>query len=214
MSVTGDGTSTTPFRLVNDEDDPGFLYVYGTNSNGVKGWYPLYSTPGSSGSESGSESESASDSESYLIEDIYVTSISFNTETRILTLTRSEGMVDLTIEIPGGTAYTNYDWTVLTAKDITAGTAQDYVILMKARESFTIDSLVYECDTGTLTGCSVKIDGVAVTGLSSLSVSSSETETNATGNNTVSVGDRITFHTSVNYTGAPTLINIQLNFTR
>jgi hypothetical protein len=43
-SVTGDGSSPTPVVLVNDEDVPGDSHYYGTDTSGVKGWYPIDST--------------------------------------------------------------------------------------------------------------------------------------------------------------------------
>jgi len=100
----------------------------------------------------------------------------------------------------------------LTAKDITPGTAQEYPLIPKCREGLTIDSLVYKTDNGTLTGCAVKIGSTAVTGLSSLSVGTTQAETNATGANTTAAGDRVTFVTSTGYTGTPTMIEIQLNY--
>ena len=100
----------------------------------------------------------------------------------------------------------------LTTKDIEAGTAQTYPLILKARESLTIDSLAHRCDDGTLTGCAIKINSTAVTGLSSISVGTSITETSATGANSVAAGDIVIFETSTGYTGTPTAIDIQLNF--
>ena len=100
----------------------------------------------------------------------------------------------------------------LTAKDITPGTAQEYTLIPKCREGLTIDSFVYKTDDGTLTGCAVKIGSTAVTGLSSLSVGTTQAETNATGANTTAAGDRVTFVTSTGYTGTPTMIEVQLNY--
>lgn len=100
----------------------------------------------------------------------------------------------------------------LTAKDITPGTAQEYTLIPKCREAITIDSLVYKTDNGTLTGCQVKINGTAVTGLNSLSLGTSYTETSATGGNTAAAGDTVTFVTSSGYTGTPTEIIVQLNY--
>lgn len=112
MSIQGDGSSIFPFSLENDESDPGPLYVYATNSNGIKGWWPLFSAPAASGSGSGSgtpgsgaDGSGSGDSEPLvpgILKDYYVTALTFDTDTRILTATRSEGLPDLTVEIPGG----------------------------------------------------------------------------------------------------------------
>jgi len=114
MSIQGDGSSIFPFTLENDESDPGPLYIYATNKEGEKGWWPLYDVPGeSSGSDSGSGSGHGSGSGSSsgsgetplvpgLLADKYITSLLFNTETRKLTLRRSEGLSDLEVIIPGG----------------------------------------------------------------------------------------------------------------
>lgn len=115
-------------------------------------------------------------------------------------------------EIPE--AYVNEDWTVIVAKDIEYGVVQEYILVMKARGPMVIDSLVHECDNGSLTGVVVKIDGVAVTGLDNLTIDTVETESAATANNLVNPGARVTLHTTVNYTGTPSQINVQLNFTR
>ena len=133
MSIEGAGSSVFPFTLVNDEDEPGALYVYATNAEGVKGWWPLYSEADSG---SGSDSESGSDLGSSalipgLLEDVYVTQITFDTNTRILTLHRSQGMSDLTVEIPGGG-----EGTVETDKSITGdGSVESKIELVNDEES-------------------------------------------------------------------------------
>ena len=40
-SIDGDGTATTPLKLVGDQTAPGNFKYYGTNDAGVKGWYAL-----------------------------------------------------------------------------------------------------------------------------------------------------------------------------
>jgi hypothetical protein len=40
-SITGNGLSATPFKLLNDVLSPGNNYYYGTNGSGVKGFYNL-----------------------------------------------------------------------------------------------------------------------------------------------------------------------------
>lgn len=222
MSIEGDGSPIYPFSLVNDQADPGQLYVYSTNSAGEKGWWPLYSSgdgsaSGSAGSGGAGSSGSGSGTTPLIpgiLEDRYVTAMIFNSETGKLTLQRSEGLADLEVTISGASEYENEDWTMTEARNIEAGTADTFVIVMKARAQFTIKSLVHEVDSGTLTGVSVKVDGVAVTGLSNLTVSTSETESTATSGNVVSAGQRVILEITTGYTGSPTKILYQLNLDR
>ena len=41
QSITGNGLSATPFKLLNDSAAPGNSFYYGTNASGIKGWYVL-----------------------------------------------------------------------------------------------------------------------------------------------------------------------------
>ncbi len=41
LSVTGDGTTSTPITLINDEYEPGNVKYYGTDDTGTKGYYDL-----------------------------------------------------------------------------------------------------------------------------------------------------------------------------
>lgn len=50
MSVTATGVTGNPITLVNDQSVPGSLELYGTNSSGIKGWYPIPVVSGGSGS--------------------------------------------------------------------------------------------------------------------------------------------------------------------
>lgn len=106
------------------------------------------------------------------------------------------------------------DWIEYEFYDFTLGTAKSWVLNMKSPVAYTINSLVHETDTGSFTGVAVKIEGVAVTGLSSVTVTSSETETQATANNVVNVGDRVTIEISTGYSGTPKFLRTQLNITR
>jgi len=98
--------------------------------------------------------------------------------------------------------------------DITKGVSQTYTLVLKAKYSFRIDSLCMEVDNGTLTGIAIKINGVSVGGLSSVTADTSVDETAATGSNIVNEGDRVTLVTSAGYTGTPTMLRQQLNITR
>ena len=111
---------------------------------------------------------------------------------------------------------TNYlkDWQGWTFEDVVAGTAKDYVIDLDATVGYTIDSIVLQTDTGTLTGVALKINGTAVTGISAVTITTTKTITAATAANIVTAGDLITFHITTGYTGAPTLVHGKINLTR
>lgn len=66
-----------------------------------------------------------------------------------------------------------------------------YILDIKASYPYTILSGVFATDAGTCT-VAVKINGNNVTSLSGLGVTSTITETNATGANTVAIGDLVT----------------------
>lgn len=72
---------------------------------------------------------------------------------------------------------------------------KDYILILHANVAGTINSLVHKTVSGTLTAA-IKINGVAVTGLSAVSVTSSKTTTNATAANTFAIGDTITLTVS------------------
>lgn len=54
MSVTNTGVSGNPITLINDQSTPGATKYYGTNSGGVKGYYPIPVASGGGGSVWGS----------------------------------------------------------------------------------------------------------------------------------------------------------------
>lgn len=98
----------------------------------------------------------------------------------------------------GGINDLNFDYG-----DISAGIVQTKVLDPKASTAYTITSAVFETDSGTLTGVAIKINGVAITGLSSVTINNTSTETAATALNVVAAGDRVTLVTSTGYTGSP-----------
>lgn len=106
------------------------------------------------------------------------------------------------------------DWIEFEFRDVEAGTAAEYVLDIKALVGYTIDSAVLQTDDGTLTGVNVKIGATAVTGLSSVTVTTTITETAATAAKTVVAGDKVTINITTGYTGTPTLIRGKLNLTR
>lgn len=82
--------------------------------------------------------------------------------------------------------------------------AMTYVVVLKAVFAFEIQSIWLVCDAATsINGVALKINGVAVTGLSAISVTTTPGETLATGNKQVAVGDTISL-TATGITGTPT----------
>jgi len=94
--------------------------------------------------------------------------------------------------------------------DFTLGTAKTYVVDLKAKKAYTIQGIVLRCDTGTITGFSVKINGTPVTSLSSVTINNTITEITATGANTVALGDLVTLEFPTGYTGTPTIFDGKL----
>lgn len=72
-------------------------------------------------------------------------------------------------------------------------TASTYVIVTKARFSFTINGIYGVKHTSGTSTLAVKINGTNVTGMSAISVTSTAQDVTASGANTVAVGDQITF---------------------
>jgi len=68
---------------------------------------------------------------------------------------------------------------------------REYRLITKTRWPLDIQSLTLETDAGTLTAA-VKIDGVAVTGLSAVSASTTETTTSASALRSVPEGANVT----------------------
>ncbi len=105
---------------------------------------------------------------------------------------------------------------VMVVKDIDAGTAQNYDLILTAREDINIDSVVVQCDEGTLTGCSLKINGVAVelAGAATFTITATKVILAATALFFVPAGAAVTIHTTTGFTGLPTALKTQLNFTK
>lgn len=109
-------------------------------------------------------------------------------------------------------SFVKNEWQIFEYRDIQAGSAETYVLDILADTDYAIDSVVLKVDNGTLTGIDVKINGTAVSGLSSITATESATRINATGNNSVSPGDTITFEKSTGYTGTPTKLIVKLSY--
>ncbi len=104
------------------------------------------------------------------------------------------------------------EWQIFEYRDIQAGVADTFVLDILADTQYTIDSIVLKVDNGTLTGIDVKINGTAVSGLSSITASETATRINATAANSVSPGDTITLDISAEYTGTPTKLIGKLSY--
>ena len=114
---------------------------------------------------------------------------------------------------PGGWCEVSYDGTawVLTESGLVAGavgsltgqieTVQNktYVLDIKASRPYTITSLTRQSVSGSCTAA-IQIDGVNVTGLSGLTINTTETETNATAANSVAVGQTVSLVVTGNST--------------
>jgi len=98
-------------------------------------------------------------------------------------------------------------------RDIVSEHAIVYIPDVKASFNYSIVSAVFVCDIGTITGVAVNINGVAVTALSSVTVTTAITEIEATGNNVVKIGDKITI-TGTGITGSVTTLAGKIKITR
>lgn len=74
---------------------------------------------------------------------------------------------------------------------------KSYILDLSAAAAYTIISLTIKTDSGTCTA-KVTIDDVDVTGITSISVTSSETTASASGTNTVSSGETVALVISSN----------------
>jgi hypothetical protein len=95
-------------------------------------------------------------------------------------------------------------------KDLEAGTPQTYYLDFYAGYDYAILSAAYFCDTGTLSGMKIKINGVDVVGLDNISVSSTTATSSATADYTVAATDVVTVVTSGTDTGTPTYLAVKI----
>jgi hypothetical protein len=92
-----------------------------------------------------------------------------------------------------------------------AGADDVFPLLEYAQFGFTIDKAYYKTDSGTITA-EVAINGTAVTGLSALSLTSTQDNSTATAANTVAVGDKVAITLSSN--SSADTVSICLHCTR
>ena len=198
-SIDGDGSDVYALELLNDEENPGVLHVYGTDANGVKGWFPLVVIPsdssassGSSSDSSGSSGESSSGQESPTpLIDNYVTSGEWDSTNEVLVLHRNNNLPDIEITIPNTQTDDKKEWQSFEYRNIEADTAYTFTVDIMADRAYTINSAVFQAGN-TISGIAVNISGSPVGGLGSISATTSATRTTATGSNTVSVGNSVT----------------------
>ena len=94
---------------------------------------------------------------------------------------------------------------------LVTGADDVYPLLEYAQFGFTIDKAYYKTDAGTITA-EVAINGTAVTGLSALSLTSTQGNSTATAANTVAVGDKVAITLSSN--ASADTVSICLHCTR
>ena len=99
-------------------------------------------------------------------------------------------------------------------RDLTPGTSQTYELDLYAFYGYTVEGIVLEVDTGTLTDVHIKIGTTDITSLTTLTEDTSRDYTVATGANIVAVSNNVVLVTNTSYTGAPTLIRGSLKIKR
>jgi hypothetical protein len=117
--------------------------------------------------------------------------------------------------IPGepGQDASPLDWIEFEFRDVTPGTAQEYVLDLKATAAYIINSGVFQVDDGSLT-VTVKNGSNSVIGLSNRSAMTTAISYDASGSNSIAVGAKVVLSISATYSGNPTLIRGKLNLTR
>lgn len=86
-------------------------------------------------------------------------------------------------------------------------TDDTYTILRAAKVKYEVQEVTYKCSEGTITG-NVKIDGTSITGLNSLSISSTEATTSATAANTIDVDDTL----EITFSSNSDALNVEMSF--
>lgn len=185
-SVTGSGALGNEVRLTNDLETPGISKYYGTDARGIRGFFDLPTGGGA---------------------DNYTDSIAWTAGTNTLTLGRTGILADLSVVIPFitsiGADHQPFELC------INPGTAETFTIDIEATFAYTINGIIIETDSGTITTVTVYKNGVSI---GSASPVSTKATTNFT--SSVVIGDRISFGTSAGYTGTPSKIVGKLKITR
>jgi hypothetical protein len=202
-SVTGNGSSGEPVELVGDVLAPGGSMYYGTDAGGSRGWHDL------------PDAASADDN--------YVDGMSFDNGTRVLTLTRTGSLPDLTATIPDATGSAGLeigDWTEdisFDFNDVEAGIVQTWILDIKASFAYKILSVVLQSDS-TMDDVTVEIAGSPITWADdsvSIDVTTAVSDTAAKTDldNDVAVGEQVTLVSS-GTDGSPMLIRGKLRIQR
>lgn len=103
---------------------------------------------------------------------------------------------------------------MIVAKDIEAGTIQEYPLILMAIEYIKVDSIAVRCDNGSLTGCTLLIGTTEVElgGDLTFDITADLVQIYATDNNLIESGSEVKLVTSEGFTGTPTTIYVQLNY--
>lgn len=98
-----------------------------------------------------------------------------------------------------GVASVNAQKTIAIPVTTTTGDNDTLVVLEYAPFPFTIDTARFSTESGTIS-YDVRINGISVTGMNSLSLTSTQGNATASGANTVTIGDKITIVRTSNTT--------------
>jgi len=93
-----------------------------------------------------------------------------------------------------------------TFKDVEAGGIQWWDIDLNVSWLYIVVGAWLETDNGTLDGVDIRINGTAIAGIESVSITTTKTFFPATTDNVPTLDDRIKIFTSASYTGMPTTI--------
>jgi hypothetical protein len=95
--------------------------------------------------------------------------------------------------------------------NISAGDALEYTLMEYATFAFTVNKAYYKTTSGTITA-NVKKNGTSITGLSALSLTSTQNNASGSSNNAIAVSDKITCAFSSN--SSAVVVSVMLDCTR
>jgi hypothetical protein len=125
------------------------------------------------------------------------------------TSTIAQQLAAISASIPSSTATFGIQFS------LDVGADGNYVLDQYASFAYTVNSVVHQCDSGTIS-CAVQIDGTGITGLTALSLTSSESavisSSGTTANKTVDAGDTLRLVLSSNSSAMK--VRVKLNCTR
>jgi hypothetical protein len=112
-------------------------------------------------------------------------------------------MSDVNINIGGNQGPAKFDLNF----ELQSGQDASFTLHQYASFGYIIDKAYYKTDSGTISAA-IKINGTNITGLSALSISSTEGSASATAANVVSIGDTVSVTTSSNSSAVNTAITL------